>query len=90
MEWHSVDWRQMDWERHPKRFQDLPIEIFVIIVKMLSPKPVELLSPEDKFGLSEESFASVQPLPPSNANKKSNGLSTLVSILLSVTDGNLY
>lgn len=56
----------------------LPHEIWVIILEMLCPKPGELISPEARIGLSEESFAPGVP-PPSAEQSPEDILLNLVS-----------
>lgn len=55
----------------------LPHEIWVIILEMLCPKPGELISPEARIGLSEESFAPGVP-PPSAEQSPEDILLNLV------------
>lgn len=62
-----------------QRLEDLPNELSGKIIDILSPKPGDLVPLDKKWGLSEESFASVlSPQPPPSDQ---NDLSTLVRLL---------
>jgi hypothetical protein len=60
---------------HPKMdtWLDLPEELWDLILDIASPKPKDLIKPEDRHSLSEESFAlelAPRPPPPADENRK--------------------